>query len=218
MTSLVFQIARIRNKWFKDFLIQQFTAAYKVNVEEALLSAPDDFACFNDFFIRDLKAGRRPIAVADDAIVSPADGTVSAAGRIDKERIFQAKGLHYTLTDLLATDLADADRYVDGAFATIYLAPYNYHRVHCPVAGKLVAARYVPGDLYSVNAATVSLLPNLFTRNERLICHFETVFGPMAVVLVGAMNVGSISTPWSGEIRPRKRGVVDDIEIGRAHV
>jgi phosphatidylserine decarboxylase len=213
LTSLIFRIARIRSRWFKDFLIRQFIAAYKVNTEEAQLSVPDDFACFNDFFIRELKEGSRPIATADDAIVSPADGTVSAAGRIDKDRVFQAKGLHYTLTDLLATDLADANRYIDGAFATIYLAPYNYHRVHSPYAGKLVAARYIPGDLFSVNAATVSLLPNLFTRNERLICQFETVVGPMAVVFVGAMNVGSISTPWSGEIRPRKRGVADDIDI-----
>jgi phosphatidylserine decarboxylase len=213
LTRLVNRLTRIRTKSFKNFLIRHFINVYDVNVEEILLPVPDGFASFNDFFIRELQPNERPVDSGEHVIVSPADGTVSAAGRIQKDRIFQAKGLHYTLTDLLATDLADAVRYTDGAFATIYLAPYNYHRVHCPLSGKLVAARYVPGDLYSVNSATVSLLPNLFARNERLVCHFETSTGPMVVILVGAMNVGSISTIWTGEIRPRKRGVAEDIDV-----
>ncbi|RLA33167.1 MAG: phosphatidylserine decarboxylase [Gammaproteobacteria bacterium] len=213
LTALVFRLARIRTTGIKNFFIRQFVGIYKVNVEEVKQSVPDDFATFNDFFIRELVASARPIDAASESIVSPADGTVSAAGKIDRDRIFQAKGLHYTLTDLLATDIDDATRFVDGAFATIYLSPSDYHRVHSPVSGELIAARYVPGDLFSVNEATVAYLPNLFTRNERLICHLQTVNGPIVVILVGALNVGSINTRWSGDLRPRKKGVVDNIDI-----
>ena len=213
LTALVFRLARIRTTGIKNFFIRQFVSIYKVDVEEVKQSVPDDFVTFNDFFIRELIAGARPIDAASESIVSPADGTVSAAGKIDRDRIFQAKGLHYTLTDLLATDIDDATSFVDGAFATIYLSPSDYHRVHSPVSGELVAARYVPGDLFSVNEATVSYLPNLFSRNERLICHLQTVNGPIVVILVGALNVGSISTRWSGDLRPRKKGVVDNIDI-----
>lgn len=218
LTALVFRLARIRTSSIKNFLIRQFVDLYKVNVEEVKHSVPEDFATFNDFFIRELVAGARQIDAASASVVSPADGTVSAAGKIDKDRIFQAKGLHYTLTDLLATDIDDADKFIDGTFATIYLSPCDYHRVHSPLAGALVAARYVPGDLFSVNEATVACLPNLFTRNERLICHFTTDYGPLVVILVGALNVGSISTRWSGDLRPRIKGVVDDIDIARTGI
>ncbi len=218
LTALVFRLARIRTSSIKNFLIRQFVDLYKVNVEEVKHSVPEDFATFNDFFIRELVAGARQIDAASASVVSPADGTVSAAGKIDKDRIFQAKDLHYTLTDLLATDIDDADKFIDGTFATIYLSPSDYHRVHSPLAGALVAARYVPGDLFSVNEATVACLPNLFTRNERLICHFTTDYGPLVVILVGALNVGSISTRWSGDLRPRIKGVVDDIDIARTGI
>jgi len=218
LTALVFRLTRIRTSSIKNFLIRQFVDHYKVNVEEVKHSVPEDFATFNDFFIRELVAGARQIDAASASVVSPADGTVSAAGKIDKDRIFQAKGLHYTLTDLLATDIDDADKFIDGTFATIYLSPSDYHRVHSPLAGALVAARYVPGDLFSVNEATVACLPNLFTRNERLICHFTTDYGPLVVILVGALNVGSISTRWSGDLRPRIKGVVDDIDIARTGI
>lgn len=218
LTALVFRLARIRTSSIKNFFIRQFVDLYKVNVEEVKHSVPEDFATFNDFFIRELVAGARQIDAASASVVSPADGTVSAAGKIDKDRIFQAKGLHYTLTDLLATDIDDADKFIDGTFATIYLSPSDYHRVHSPLAGALVAARYVPGDLFSVNEATVACLPNLFTRNERLICHFKTDYGPLVVILVGALNVGSISTRWSGDLRPRIKGVVDDIDIARTGI
>ena len=124
------------------------------------------------------------------------------------------QGKRYSLYELLATDLHEADRFVDGNFVTIYLAPYNYHRVHSPIACELVAARYVPGELYSVNAATVSHLSRLFAGNERLVCHFDSADSSMILVFVGAMNVGSISTNWTGELRPRKSGVVRDIETG----
>ena len=213
LTRLIWRIARIRHVATKDFLVKQFVKAFDVNLDEVKLDVPGDFATFNDFFIRELKDDAREIDDDDDAIVSPVDGTVSVAGTISGNTIFQAKGIDYTLEDLLATDLDEAARYIDGQFATIYLAPYNYHRVHAPLAGELVAARYVPGDLFSVNEATVSQLNGLFRRNERLVMHFRTAVGPAVLIFVGAMNVGSISTPWTGEIRPRKTGVVDVLDI-----
>lgn len=127
--------------------------------------------------------------------------------------MLQAKGRDYGLEDLLATDLEDAERYYDGSFATLYLAPFNYHRVHAPLAGELVAARFVPGTLFSVNPTAVAALPRLFTRNERLICHFSTAGGPFVLIFVGALNVGSITTPWSGEIRPRHGNMAEDIDL-----
>ena len=213
ITALVWRIARIRHPGIKNFLITQFARAFDVDLEEVKLSVPEDFATFNDFFIRELADGARPIDDDAEAIVSPVDGTVSVAGTIRADRIFQAKGIDYSLGDLLATDLNEVEHYIDGQFATIYLAPYNYHRVHAPLAGDLVAARYVPGDLFSVNEATVSKLDGLFRRNERLIMHFRTDHGPAALIFVGALNVGSISTPWTGEIRPRHSGVVDVLDI-----
>ncbi len=186
---------------------------YDVDVEEIKLDVPQGFATFNDFFVRELNDGARDIDDDANSIISPADGTVSLAGTLRADSILQAKGLDYSLDDLLATDLDESASYINGRFATIYLAPYNYHRVHAPFDGELVAARYVPGDLFSVNAATVSKVSGLFRRNERLIMHFRTERGPAVVILVGALNVGSISTPWSGEIRPRKAGVVDVIDI-----
>jgi len=218
LTTLVFRLARIRTTGVKNFFIQRFVSFYNVDVEEVEKSVPDEFATFNDFFIRELVPGARQVDTASDAVISPADGTLSAAGKIESERIFQAKGLYYTLTDLLSTDIDDAKKFVDGAFATIYLSPGDYHRVHSPLAGELLAARYVPGDLFSVNEATVSSLPGLFTRNERLICHLETDHGPIVVILVGALNVGSISTRWSGDLRPRIKGVVDNIDIAKKGV
>jgi phosphatidylserine decarboxylase len=175
---------------------------------------PDGYPSFNDFFTRQLVDGARTIDNAADAIVSPADGTVSAAGKIVSGMLLQAKGVRYSLSELLMTDIDDVGRFDDGSFATLYLAPHNYHRVHCPLDANLVAARYVPGALYSVNAATVSLLPGLFTRNERLVFYFESDSGPMILIFVGALHVGSISTPWTGQLRPRRRGVVQDIDIG----
>jgi len=213
LTAAVWRIARIKHRATKDFLIRRFVDAFDVELDEVRGKVPDDFATFNDFFVRELKDDARPIDADDDAVVAPADGTVSFAGRIRGDTIFQAKGLDYTLSDLLATDLDEAERYVDGSFATIYLAPYNYHRVHAPLAGELVAARYVPGDLFSVNKSTAARVNGLFRRNERLVMHFRTAVGPAAVVFVGALNVGSISTPWTGEIRPRKTGVVDVLDI-----
>ena len=213
LTAVIYRIARIRNPAFKNFLITKFISLYDVDIDDVARDVPDDFVSFNAFFIRELDGDARPIDDGASTIVSPVDGTVSSAGPIRDDSIFQAKGRAYTLNDLLATDLQAAANYVDGNYATIYLAPYNYHRVHAPCAGELVAARYVPGDLFSVNAGTAAHVPGLFSRNARLVLHFESGDGPFVVILVGALNVGSISSPWSDEIRPRKRGVVDLVNI-----
>ncbi len=215
LTALIWRLARIRHTATKDFLIRRFIAAFDVDIDDVLLAVPNDFATFNDFFIRELNSDARPIDQQRSTIVSPVDGTVSAAAAILENIIFQAKGLDYSLEDLLATDLDEASAFVDGSFATIYLAPYNYHRIHAPLAGELLAARFVPGDLFSVNQATVAKVDGLFRRNERLVMQFKTEHGPAAVIFVGALNVGSITTPWSGEIRPRKQGVVEVLDLSQ---
>ena len=213
ITAIVYRLARIRVRLIKDFLIRSFVRFYEVDLDEVQKSVPGGFISFNDFFTRELADGSRPIDSSDLSIVSPADGIISAAGSIERNAVLQAKGHDYSLEELLATDLHEAQRYYDGSFATIYLAPFNYHRVHAPLAGELVAAHFVPGSLFSVNQTTVSFLRGLFTRNERLICHFRTASGPMVLIFVGALNVGSITTPWTGEIRPRKGHVVENIDL-----
>ncbi|MDH4108970.1 MAG: archaetidylserine decarboxylase [Gammaproteobacteria bacterium] len=212
-TRLMYRLSHIETTGIKNFMIRRFTALYPVDIDEAARPVPDGYRSFNDFFTRELADGARPIDESADSVVAPADGTVSAAGRIEHDRLLQAKGHRYSLADLLATDLDDAAAYVDGSFATIYLAPYDYHRVHAPLAGRLLSVRYVPGDLFSVNSATVSLLPGLFARNERLVLSFDTAFGPVAVILVGALHVGSITTPWTGELRPRRDGMVELLRL-----
>ncbi len=216
LTRVVYRIARIRNTRIKDSLIRGFVRLYDVNLDEVAADVPGDFATFNDFFTRELAENARSVDQSPTAIVSPVDGTVSEAGRLNGNSILQAKGIEYTLDDLFAIDLETARGYGNGSFATIYLAPYNYHRVHMPIDGRLVDAHYVPGDLFSVNAATASLIKGLFARNERLNLTFETERGPATLIFVGALNVGSITTPWTGEIRPRKRGVVETLSLGDA--
>jgi phosphatidylserine decarboxylase len=216
LTAIVYWLARIRVPAVKNMLIRGFLKLFDVELEEVKGRVPQDFSTFNDFFIRELKDGARPVDAKQASIVSPADGTLSQAGTLRGNRILQAKGIDYSLEDLLAADVDKAGEFYGGAFATIYLAPYNYHRVHAPVDGELVAAHYVPGDLFSVNSKTAAHVPGLFSRNERLNLHFQTAVGPMVVVLVGALNVGSISTPWSGEVRPRKSGVVERIDVSAA--
>jgi len=214
LTALVYRLARLRSVRLKNTMIERFVKLYDVDLEGVREPVPDGFASFNAFFTRALESSARPIAREAQAIVSPVDGTVSAAGRIEGNNVFQAKGSEYSLADLLFLDTDRARVFENGRFATIYLAPYNYHRVHAPLAGELDALHYVPGDLFSVNAATARYLPRLFARNERLVMHFDTASGPAALVFVGALNVGSISTPWTGEIRPRRRGSAESIEPG----
>ena len=213
LTALVYRLTRIRQVDFKNFLIRNFVRYYDVDIGEAEKDVPDGYASFNDFFTRKLAVGCRRTDRSDTVVVSPVDGILSAIGTIRGDQIFQAKGQTYSLHDLLATNLDEADQFIDGTFATIYLAPHNYHRVHAPVAGNLVTAHYVPGSLFSVNSMTVSRVPRLFARNERLICHFQTAAGPIVLIFVGALNVGSITTPWTGQIRPRNRGVVKEMSL-----
>lgn len=213
LTAIVHRVARIRLPAVKNWLIRTFVQTFKVELTDVDADTPDDFPSLNAFFTRELADGARPVDADARAIASPVDGTLSAAGLIHSGRLFQAKGLDYTLEDLLTVDTARSDAFVRGRFATIYLAPYDYHRVHAPFSGRLDALHYVPGDLFSVNTATVRRVRGLFRRNERLVMHFDTAFGPAAVIFVGALNVGSITTPWSGEIRPRRRGAADVLPL-----
>lgn len=213
LTAAVYRLARIRTPAVKDVLIRGFVRLYDVDIGEARNPVPDGFDTFNAFFTRELADGARTVDAEPGTIVSPADGTLSQAGTLAGNTILQAKGFDYSLEDLLVTDLDSAAAFRDGSFATIYLAPYNYHRVHAPFPGELRAMHYVPGDLFSVNTATAATIRGLFRRNERLILHFVTPGGPAVLIFVGALNVGSISTPWSGEIRPRKRGVVETFAV-----
>jgi phosphatidylserine decarboxylase len=202
ISRLVLAATRARSPWFKNALIGGFLRLYDVDMADAQTEQPLSFASFNEFFTRPLKPTSRPLA--DEAIVSPVDGTVSECGRIDADRLLQAKGRHYTLGDLLARQ-PWAERFAGGTFCTIYLAPYNYHRIHMPTAGTLRSTVYVPGRLFSVNATTARHVPRLFARNERVLTLFDTAAGAMAVVLVGALNVGSMATVWAGDITPARR-------------
>ena len=165
------------------------------------MQVPDDYPTFNAFFTRSLKTGARALPAQPLTITSPVDGTISQVGTIDNGTLLQAKGYRYGVAELLG-DAEVSHVFDGGVFATIYLAPYNYHRIHMPVSGNLEEMRYVPGRLFSVNGATVASVPRLFSRNERVVCRFGTLAGPMAIVLVGALNVGSIETVWAGEIAP----------------
>lgn len=186
--------------WLKNRVIGLFIRHFDVDMAEALEPDYERYANFNAFFTRALKEGARPIAEAD--VVCPADGAISQLGEIVDGRIFQAKGQDYSCVELLGGDPEWAEKFAGGSFATIYLSPRDYHRVHMPVAGQLLATTYVPGDLFSVNGVTAENVERLFARNERLVCYFETEFGPVAMILVGAMVVAGIETVWSGQVAP----------------
>ena len=188
----------------KKPFIRWFVKRYSVDMSDAQEQDPLAYENFNAFFTRSLKAGARPFAEGiNDAlpILCPADGAISQLGEINEHGLLQAKGRYYTVADLLASN-QDAADFDGGSFATVYLSPKDYHRVHMPVAGKLTKMSYIPGDLYSVNKQTAEGVPNLFARNERLVCLFDTELGPMAVVLVGAMIVAGIETVWAGRVCP----------------
>jgi len=185
-------------------IIRNFIARYGVNMAEAANPAPGSYATFNEFFTRALKPGARPLAAAD--WVCPVDGAVSQFGPIERDQIFQAKGNHYSTTALVGGDAALAAQFENGSFATIYLSPRDYHRIHMPCAGTLKRMVHVPGDLFSVNPTTARGVPGLFARNERVVCTFDTDFGPMVLVLVGATIVGSMATTWHGVVNPPRPG------------
>ena len=198
-------IAECRWPWFKNPLITWFVKSYQVNMSEAEQSDPTAFAHFNDFFTRSLKTDARTFVDEPGSIACPVDGAISQIGDIEAGRIFQAKGHEFSTYDLLGGSLALEKEFDGGKFTTIYLSPKDYHRIHMPVSGTLREMIYVPGRLFSVSPLTASQVPGLFSRNERVVAIFDTEFGPMAMVLVGAMIVASIETVWAGLVTPPKR-------------
>jgi phosphatidylserine decarboxylase len=181
-------------------VIRWFVGRYKVNMAEAANPDIASYKSFNEFFTRPLKAGARPLADTD--FVCPVDGAISQYGAIEQDQIFQAKGHSYSTTALVGGDSELAKHFDNGSFATIYLSPRDYHRIHMPCAGKLTRMIYVPGELFSVNPTTARGVPGLFARNERVVCVFESAFGPFVLTLVGATIVGSMATVWHGLVNP----------------
>ncbi|WJW74529.1 archaetidylserine decarboxylase [Thiohalobacter sp. IOR34] len=198
LSRLVLRATRVRQRAWKNLLIRQISRHYRIDLEEAVSADPDHYASFNDFFTRPLKPGVRPLDPRPDRLLSPVDGRVSQAGTIEATRIFQAKGRDYSLLELLGGQTDSAEPFRDGRFATLYLSPRDYHRIHMPLAGTLRRTIYVPGRLFSVAPHTVRSVPRLFARNERLVSLFDTAAGPMALVAVGALFVSCIETVWSG--------------------
>jgi phosphatidylserine decarboxylase len=181
-------------------VIRWFVKKYQVNMAEALNPDISSYATFNDFFTRALKPGARPLTPAE--LICPVDGAISQFGAIELDQIFQAKGHSYSTTALVGGDSALAAQFINGSFATLYLSPKDYHRIHMPCDGRLTRMIYVPGDLFSVNPTTARGVPGLFARNERVVCVFDTAHGPFVLVLVGATIVGSMATVWQGQINP----------------
>jgi len=197
LTKLANKLANSNIPWLKNYLITYFINKYPINMLEAAEENPLNYATFNDFFTRKLKTLARTISAS--RFISPADGFISQGGRLQVNKLLQAKGIYYTLEQLLACS-DEAKKYYSGDFVTIYLSPKDYHRIHMPIDGNLVKQTYIPGKLFSVQPFTTENIPGLFSRNERLVLHFETAFGPMALVLVGATIVGCIGTAWGGDI------------------
>ncbi len=202
LSGLMSKFTHSEIKVWKNLMITQIIKFYGVNMSEAKEQNINNFASFNHFFTRELKSDIRPITSVENAIACPADGAVSQAGLIEQGQIFQAKGKSFSAVDLLGGDEARAQPFIDGSFTTIYLSPKDYHRLHMPIKGSLTEMIHIPGRLFSVNNATANSVPGLFARNERVACLFDTEFGPMALVLVGAIFVSSIETTWHGVVTP----------------
>jgi phosphatidylserine decarboxylase len=207
LSRLVRSATRWRASWWKNPLIRLFIRHFNVDMSEAAAANAEDYADFNRFFTRVLKPGARAFPDDQQAITSPVDGRVSQAGDIRAGRLIQAKGRDYSLTALLGDDQQSAADFENGKFATLYLSPRDYHRTHMPCQGELLDTTYVPGRLFSVAPHTTRAIPNLFTRNERLVALFETSSGPMAMVLVGAIFVACMETVWEGVIQPSRQGI-----------
>ena len=216
LSRLVHDAARSDTRWFKNLFIRTFMAGFKPDLSDALESDPLSYETFNAFFTRALKPGARPLPADPQALACPVDGTVSEIGRIEGDKLLQAKGRHYTLEALLAGRNEWAAQFANGHFATIYLAPYNYHRIHMATSGTLCDAWFVPGRLFSVNRVTADGVANLFARNERIACFFEDGSLSHALLLIGALNVGSMETVWHGEVAPRPQRVLTQLPIERA--
>lgn len=202
LSQFVSKFTHCENVALKNFLIRQIATRYGVNWDESITQDLNAFKSFNAFFTRELKAGARPLTAEKNAIASPADGVVSQAGKIENGDIFQAKGKSFTAIDLLGGDLQRAEKFNDGTFATIYLSPKDYHRLHMPLTGTLREMVHIPGKLFSVNGATTQAVNGLFAKNERVVAIFDTQIGQVALVLVGAIFVSSIETVWHGVVTP----------------
>ena len=206
MTRLAGLVASAEWGAVTTWVIKRFVKRYNVNMNEAAHADPGHYKSFNEFFTRPLKDGVRPLSRSE--WVCPVDGAISQCGAIERDQIFQAKGHHYSTRALVGGDATLAAQFQNGQFATLYLSPRDYHRIHMPMAGKLLRMIHVPGDLFSVNPTTARGVPGLFARNERVVCEFETEKGPMVLVLVGATIVGSMATVWHGQVNPPRPGAV----------
>ena len=206
LTTLAGKFASARLGGLTTSVIRWFVGRYNVNMAEAANPDIAGYTSFNDFFTRALKPGARPLAQAD--LICPVDGAISQFGPIAKDQVFQAKGHTYSTTALVGGDAAAAARFDNGHFATLYLSPRDYHRIHMPCAGELTRMVHVPGDLFSVNPTTARGVPGLFARNERVVCFFESAQGPFVLVLVGATIVGSMATVWHGQVNAPRTGVL----------
>jgi phosphatidylserine decarboxylase len=213
ISRLVLAATRSRAPAFKNALIRLFVKGFRPEMSDAVETDPTAYASFNEFFTRALKPGARPVDADPRAIVSPVDGTVSEAGVLTHDRIVQAKGHDYTLRALLAGSASWERSFLGGTFATIYLAPYNYHRIHMAMDGELRESFYVPGRLFSVNRTTAKLVPGLFSINERVFCGFDSGGMPWSIILVGALNVGSMATVWHGDVTPRRHREVTALPV-----
>lgn len=222
LSWLMHKLTRIESPGFKNAFIRVFMRLFSISLAEAEHPEPEAYRHFNAFFTRSLKPGVRELDMRADSFVSPVDGTISQLGEIKGQQILQAKGHSYTVAELLG-DERYARAFVGGSFCTIYLAPYNYHRIHMPSDGRLIEWLHVPGRLFSVNPSTARTLPRLFARNERVVTIFDTEYGPLAMVLVGALFVGSMEMVWSGMVTPphRRSGISrhpgEGVELGRGH-
>ena len=208
IARIVYRLTRIEKPAVKNRLIRHFIRRFDVNMNEAATPDIDAYPCFNAFFTRALRKDARPLALEPTSVACPVDGSVSQCGSVQQGHIFQAKGRDFSVLELLGGDTTLANTFTGGEFATLYLSPRNYHRIHMPLDGTLRHMLHVPGRLFSVNPPTTRAVPRLFARNERVVTVFDTITGQMALVLVGALNVGSIETVWAGEITPAHRRTV----------
>ena len=216
LTTLAGKFASARLGGLTTSVIRWFVGRYNVNMAEAANTDIASYTSFNDFFTRALKPGARPLAQAD--LICPVDGAISQFGPIAKDQVFQAKGHTYSTTALVGGDAAAAARFDNGHFATLYLSPRDYHRIHMPCAGELTRMVHVPGDLFSVNPTTARGVPGLFARNERVVCFFESAHGPFVLVLVGVTIVGSMATVWHGRVNPPRTGVLRQWDYAKGQV
>lgn len=217
ITGLVYQITRCETPWFKNTLIKLFISVFDVDMTLANNPDPESYSSFNTFFTRELSPDARPLTLGDQTVLCPVDGSVSQVGGIKNDTIIQAKGKSYTLKDLLVDDEL-VEQFSDGDFATLYLSPKDYHRIHMPVSGQLKRMIYVPGKLFAVNSHTVRVVDSVFAKNERVINIFETRIGPMAMIMVGALNVGSMETVWAGQITPAEDSIINDTQYSDGDV